>query len=196
MFQVFHNVSEWPHLSSSSPYGLPCHLRMYHETSNYWHCKLEWSASVVRRSTGLLEYVAYDELRLHWRTQEICSTDYLYILIGAHGSHEATPHWQKKMRAFHGGYISLLDFESLYVTVTADVVLGFDTMQPYLEGLSPYFGCIVGRVANRIANGKFKWVDSYPNFMLTLRFFSLEPSLNSIHSTTAVTTSVELQLWW
>ncbi|GMN51276.1 hypothetical protein TIFTF001_020429 [Ficus carica] len=37
----------------------------------------------------------------------------------------------------------------------ADVVLGFDTLEPYLEGAGPYFGCIVGRVANRIKDGKF-----------------------------------------
>lgn len=37
----------------------------------------------------------------------------------------------------------------------ADVVLGFDTLQPYLNGEAPYFGCIVGRVANRIKEGKF-----------------------------------------
>ncbi|XP_073022572.1 uncharacterized protein [Primulina eburnea] len=37
----------------------------------------------------------------------------------------------------------------------ADVVLGFDTLEPYLKGAAPYFGCIVGRVANRIKAGKF-----------------------------------------
>ncbi|MDE0860214.1 MAG: galactose mutarotase [Akkermansiaceae bacterium] len=35
-----------------------------------------------------------------------------------------------------------------------DVVLGFDTVGEYLEK-SPYFGCIAGRYANRIAKGKF-----------------------------------------
>ncbi|XVF50438.1 hypothetical protein PTKIN_Ptkin04bG0100200 [Pterospermum kingtungense] len=37
----------------------------------------------------------------------------------------------------------------------ADVVLGFDTVEPYVQGAAPYFGCIVGRVANRIKDGKF-----------------------------------------
>ncbi|THG18685.1 hypothetical protein TEA_022494 [Camellia sinensis var. sinensis] len=45
----------------------------------------------------------------------------------------------------------------------ADVVLGFDSLDPYLvslsfhfwKGSSPFFGCIVGRVANRIKDGKF-----------------------------------------
>lgn len=35
-----------------------------------------------------------------------------------------------------------------------DVVLGFDTVDEYVEK-SPYFGCITGRYANRIAKGKF-----------------------------------------
>ncbi len=38
--------------------------------------------------------------------------------------------------------------------VSQDVVLGFDSLQPYLKG-HPYFGALVGRVANRIAKGKF-----------------------------------------
>jgi len=37
---------------------------------------------------------------------------------------------------------------------TADVVLGFDNLENYLEN-SPYFGANIGRVANRIAKGKF-----------------------------------------
>ncbi len=37
---------------------------------------------------------------------------------------------------------------------SGDVVLGFDNLQQYLKG-HPFFGCTVGRVANRIAKGKF-----------------------------------------
>jgi aldose 1-epimerase len=36
----------------------------------------------------------------------------------------------------------------------ADVVLGFDTLEPYL-GDSAYFGALVGRYGNRIAGGRF-----------------------------------------
>lgn len=36
----------------------------------------------------------------------------------------------------------------------ADVVLGFDTLADY-EAKNPFFGCITGRYANRIAKGKF-----------------------------------------
>ena len=37
---------------------------------------------------------------------------------------------------------------------TGDVVLGFDELKGYL-GVEPWFGATVGRVANRIAKGKF-----------------------------------------
>ncbi|HLH54884.1 MAG TPA: aldose epimerase family protein [Verrucomicrobiae bacterium] len=37
---------------------------------------------------------------------------------------------------------------------SGDIVLGFDNLDQYLRG-HPYFGCTVGRVANRIANGRF-----------------------------------------
>ncbi len=37
---------------------------------------------------------------------------------------------------------------------TADITLGHDTLQGYLDA-SPYFGSTVGRVANRIAKGRF-----------------------------------------
>jgi aldose 1-epimerase len=36
----------------------------------------------------------------------------------------------------------------------ADVVLGFSEVAPYAD-VSPYFGALIGRVANRIAGGKF-----------------------------------------
>lgn len=38
---------------------------------------------------------------------------------------------------------------------TANVVLGFDNLRQYEHENSPYFGAIVGRVANRIAHGAF-----------------------------------------
>jgi aldose 1-epimerase len=36
----------------------------------------------------------------------------------------------------------------------ANIVLGFDSLAPYLKG-TPYFGAIIGRYGNRIANAKF-----------------------------------------
>ena len=41
----------------------------------------------------------------------------------------------------------------------ADIVCGFDTLEGYFsddyKGNSPYFGCLVGRYAARIKDGKF-----------------------------------------
>jgi aldose 1-epimerase len=37
-----------------------------------------------------------------------------------------------------------------------DIALGFDEEEPYQDGTSPYFGAVVGRVANRVANAKFQ----------------------------------------
>jgi aldose 1-epimerase len=36
-----------------------------------------------------------------------------------------------------------------------DVILGYDSLSGYLQKSNPYFGCLVGRYANRIANAKF-----------------------------------------
>lgn len=38
--------------------------------------------------------------------------------------------------------------------VLADVVLGFDSLEPYLD-VGPYFGALIGRVGNRIASAQF-----------------------------------------
>jgi aldose 1-epimerase len=38
--------------------------------------------------------------------------------------------------------------------ILGDVVLGYDSLAAYLDG-NPFFGCLVGRYANRIAGGKF-----------------------------------------
>lgn len=37
-----------------------------------------------------------------------------------------------------------------------DVVWGFDTLEEYLENDPPYFGALIGRYGNRIANGRFE----------------------------------------
>ena len=36
-----------------------------------------------------------------------------------------------------------------------NVVLGYDSLAGFLQTGNPYFGCVVGRYANRIANAKF-----------------------------------------
>ena len=62
----------------------------------------------------------------------------------------------------HGMEVSIIEYgASIRDIIVADrngkkenVSLGFDQLQDYVEK-SPYFGCIAGRYANRIANGKF-----------------------------------------
>ncbi len=69
----------------------------------------------------------------------------LYTLVNAQG-----------MRA------TITNYGGIVVSLTApdrdgtfaDVVLGFDTLAEYVTH-SPYFGCLVGRFGNRIANGRF-----------------------------------------
>ncbi len=39
--------------------------------------------------------------------------------------------------------------------IFGNVVLGFDSLQGYLGSGNPYFGCMIGRYANRIANAQF-----------------------------------------
>jgi aldose 1-epimerase len=61
-----------------------------------------------------------------------------------------------------GVEIGILNYGATLVSIrvpdrdgkTADICLGFDSFDPY-PAKSPYFGCVVGRYANRIAKGKF-----------------------------------------
>lgn len=69
----------------------------------------------------------------------------LYTLTNANG--------MKAKITTYGGIITELDVPDRDGKLE-DVVLGFDNLDGYLKG-HPYFGAIVGRVANRIAKGKF-----------------------------------------
>lgn len=62
--------------------------------------------------------------------------------------------WKLVVLTF-GGTISEFHVRDA-VGQSRDVVLGFDTLEPYLETKGrPYFGCITGRVAGRTSAGKF-----------------------------------------
>ncbi len=72
-------------------------------------------------------------------------TVYLYKLTNASGlSAEVTN---------YGGIVVSLNVPDRNGAM-GDVVLGFDSVDEYIEN-SPFFGCITGRYANRIAKGKF-----------------------------------------
>ena len=62
----------------------------------------------------------------------------------------------------HGASVEIITLGGIVTSLSvpdrggrlADVVLGFDRLDPYLAG-HPYFGAIVGRVAGRIPGGRF-----------------------------------------
>jgi aldose 1-epimerase len=67
-----------------------------------------------------------------------------------------------RFRNANGFEVTITDFGGRVVNILApdrrghldDVALGFDTLDGYLHK-NPYFGALIGRYANRIANGKF-----------------------------------------
>lgn len=62
-----------------------------------------------------------------------------------------------------GSFVKIINFGGIITQLhvpdkngkLSDVVLGFETLEPYLEN-SPYFGAIIGRYGNRIANSSFE----------------------------------------
>src|SRR2546426_1625126 len=69
----------------------------------------------------------------------------LYTIVNSHGMEVRV--------TTYGGIIVLLRVPDKK-GMPGDVVLGYDNLDGYLKN-SPYFGAIVGRYGNRIANGKF-----------------------------------------
>lgn len=67
--------------------------------------------------------------------------------------------WENK----NGVSVSVLSYGAIIQSIkvpdrsgnVADVVLGFDDIAGYRKSNNPYFGALVGRVANRIARGEF-----------------------------------------
>src|SRR5688572_28845914 len=69
----------------------------------------------------------------------------LYVITNANGMQASITNY--------GGIVTALSAPDR-AGKFADVVLGFDNLDGYLAG-HPYFGCITGRYANRIAKGTF-----------------------------------------
>lgn len=67
------------------------------------------------------------------------------------------------LRNRHGLWLRVIDFGAILTELhvpdrqgqLADIVLGFDRIEDYVEH-NPYFGATIGRVANRIANARFE----------------------------------------
>lgn len=63
-----------------------------------------------------------------------------------------------------GMMVSIINYGAAITGITVpdkqgimnDIVLGFDSLQGYLQPANPYMGCIVGRYANRISNAVFE----------------------------------------
>lgn len=68
-----------------------------------------------------------------------------------------------KLSNKNGFAVEIINYGAAVVSILApdkegtlgDVVLGFDSLAGYLQEGNPYFGCIAGRYANRIANAQF-----------------------------------------
>lgn len=79
------------------------------------------------------------------------------------GSYEGKPVTLYTLKNKNGMVAKIMDYGATIVSLTApdrkgkyeEVTLGFDKFDEY-PTKSPYFGCIAGRVGNRIAKGKFK----------------------------------------
>ena len=74
--------------------------------------------------------------------------------------------WQYKLRNRHGVIAVLMNYGATLMSLSvpdlkhgrAELTLGFDTLEEYLAH-PYYFGCTIGRVANRIRGGKFRLHD-------------------------------------
>jgi aldose 1-epimerase len=75
---------------------------------------------------------------------------------------EGTPVEIFTLRNAGGMEVRVTNYGGIIISLTApdrdgrmaDIVLGFDSIAPYLAG-TPYFGAIIGRYGNRIAGGRF-----------------------------------------
>jgi aldose 1-epimerase len=79
------------------------------------------------------------------------------------GNFEGRPVTEFTLGNSSGMKVSILDYGGTVTgIITKDkhgkdgnIILGFDSLSGYLQKNNPYFGCLVGRYANRIANAKF-----------------------------------------
>lgn len=85
------------------------------------------------------------------------------IDVQAFGAFEGQKIYRAKMISSNGVVLNILNYGALIQSwkvpvngILRSVVLGFDSFDPY-PAHSPYFGAIVGRVANRIDSGSFEF---------------------------------------
>ncbi len=68
------------------------------------------------------------------------------------------------------------------LSAPVDVVLGFDSIEGYLEASEKYHGATVGRYANRIANGRFSISGTEYNLQLNNPPNSLHGGVSAMHN--------------
>ena len=81
----------------------------------------------------------------------------------AFGNYENTPVTEYTITNSNGMQVSILNYGGTVTRIITpdknnkmgDVILGYETLDGYLQKGNPYFGSLVGRYANRIANAKF-----------------------------------------
>jgi aldose 1-epimerase len=79
------------------------------------------------------------------------------------GNYENRPVTEYTITNTNGMQVSILNYGGTVTKIITpdknkkmgDVVLGFESLDGYLQKSDPYFGSLVGRYANRIANAKF-----------------------------------------
>jgi aldose 1-epimerase len=79
------------------------------------------------------------------------------------GVHQGNPVYQYRLTNRTGMVCRIMDYGATVISLTApdrkgkleEVTLGFKNFDDY-AAKSPYFGCAVGRIGNRIGKGKFK----------------------------------------
>ncbi len=79
------------------------------------------------------------------------------------GEFEGKPVTEYTLMNIHGMKVSIINYGGIITQLitkdkfgnAGDVVAGFESLDGYLQKSVPYFGALIGRYANRIANGKF-----------------------------------------
>jgi aldose 1-epimerase len=85
------------------------------------------------------------------------------IVEKSFGNYENQPVTEYTLTNSSGMQVTILNYGGTVTKIIVpdkngnpgDVVLGFDSFDGYLQKNNPFFGSLVGRYANRIANGKF-----------------------------------------
>jgi len=85
------------------------------------------------------------------------------IMEKSFGNHNNVPITEYNLTNSSGMQVSILNYGGTITKLIApdkegkmgDIVLGFETLNGYMQKGQPYMGALVGRYANRIANAKF-----------------------------------------